>query len=389
MRLLMILEWVLLGMVAIAQVLLAIFKAIPLSLLINGLGLGLFAVLGLITPQRKGAKLLYTLTEFVLILGLTFLGHIPLPVMLFIVLVMRNCVLWDGKIRTIITVLAFCGCFVVQTDRLLDQNLPVKIPLDQLGPVWLAFLLILGLVILFLHLLVDAALKEHQGQEKLAAANNRLRQYALRVEELAIEQERSRIARDIHDSLGHSLTVYGIHIEAALRLMHSNPAKAEALLLEVKQLNSQTLQEVRQSVSALRSDPLQGKLLTQAIADLVTEFQRSTEILPNWQVQVDVNLSKELSVTIYRIVQESLTNIYKYAAATEVSITIVQLADQLKVSIQDNGTGFDANQNTTGFGLQGMQERTLALAGQLEILTAPNQGCAVKAMFPIQANVAQ
>ncbi len=389
MRLLMILEWVLLGIVAIAQIFVVIFKVIPISLLTNGLGLGLFAMLGLIKPQQPGTKLLYTVSEFGLSLGLTFLGNIPLPAMLFIVLVMRNCVIWDGKMRTIMTILAFCSCLIAQTDRLLDQKLLVKIPLDQFSVIWLGFLLVFGLVILFLHLLVDAALKEHQGQEQLAVANQRLRHYALRVEELAIEQERNRIARDIHDSLGHSLTVYGIHLEAALRLMHTNPAKAEALLLEVKQLNSTTLQEVRQSVTALRSDPLQGKLLTQAIADLVTEFQRSTEILPNWQVQVDVNLSKELSVTIYRIVQESLTNIYKYATATEVSITIAQSVDQLKVSIQDNGIGFDPNQNTTGFGLQGMQERTLALGGQLEILTAPNQGCVVNAMFPIQTNAAQ
>lgn len=269
------------------------------------------------------------------------------------------------------------------------QNLPIKVSLDQLGAVWIGFLLVFGLVILFLHLLVDAALKERQGQEQLTAANDRLRQYALRVEELATVQERDRIARDIHDSLGHSLTVYGIHLEAALRLLRSNPTKAEALLLEVKQLNSKTLQEVRQSVTALRSDPLRERSLTAAIADLVTEFQRSTDIPPTCIIQLKSPLFRELSVVIYRIVQESLTNICKYATATEVSVSIVQSATHLQVSIQDNGKGFELSQNTTGFGLQGMQERTLALSGQLEIITAPNQGCLMNVIFPIETNHAR
>jgi signal transduction histidine kinase len=382
-RLLMILEWVLLGTVAIAQILVVLVNGMPMRLMTNGLGLGMFAALGMVAPRSWLFKVIYTTAEFGLVFGLGFWGKIPLPMLLFIVLVIRNCVWLKGWSRAIVTGLAFLGCLLCQTYRLFHQDLLVKVPLDQLGAVWVGFLLVFGLVILFLHLLVDAALKERQGQEQLTAANARLRQYALRVEELATVQERNRIARDIHDALGHSLTVFGIHLEAALRLMRSDPEKAELLLSEIKQLNSKTLQEVRQSVTALRSDPLQKKTLSEAIADLITEFQRSTGILPKAVIQLKQPLSHELNVVVYRIVQESLTNICKYAAATEVSIAIVPSATHLKVTIQDNGKGFELSQNTTGFGLQGMQERTLALAGQLEIVTAPHQGCRVNVMFPI------
>ncbi len=373
-RILLVLEWVLLGLVAIAQCLIALRT--PTPLLSSGLGLAIFTGLGLTQPQRRSTKLIYTLVEFGLICGLVFWGAIPLPAMLFIVLVVRNCVMLQGRDRILITGFAFLGCVMTQTYRLFNQAAFVKVPLDQMGTVWLAFFLIYGLVILFLHLLVDAALKEQQAQEQL-------RQYALRMEELATEQERNRIARDIHDSLGHSLTVFGIHLEAALRLLKSNPTQAEALLLEIKQLNSATLQEVRQSISALRSDPLQARSLESAIADLITEFQRSTTILPTLMMEISVPLTKELNVIIYRIVQESLTNIRKYATATEVDVSIVQSGTLLEVCIEDNGKGFDLSQNTTGFGLQGIQERTLAASGQLEIATTPNQGCRIKAMFPI------
>jgi signal transduction histidine kinase len=385
-RLLTILEWVLLGIVAIAQVVVRWDNPTPIQLLLNGMGLGLFAVLGRIAPQSSFAKAIFTISEFGLIFGLAILGKIPLPSILFIVVVIRNCILLQGASSVIVTSLAFASSIVIQTQRIFSQDLPVKVYMDQLGTVWVGFFVIFGLVILFLHLLVDAALKEQQGQAQLTAANARLRHYALRIEDLATVQERNRIARDIHDSLGHSLTVCGIHVEAALRLLHSDSQKAETLLLEVQQLNSATLQDVRQSITALRTDPLQSRSLADAVAELIVDFQNSTQVIPKFTIQLTRPLSQEQNVVIYRVVQESLTNIRKYAAATAVDLAIVQSAQQIQVIIQDNGKGFDPNQNTTGFGLQGMQERVLSLAGKLEIIAAPQQGCCIKVTFPIGAN---
>ena len=388
-RLLMILEWVLLSIVASAQVLLALRQAMPMLLIINGLGLGIFAVLGRVKPRRKLSKQIYTLAEFLLIFCLVFLSNIPLPKLLFVVLVIRNCLLWEGYQRARVTGFACLGAFITLTYNLFfNQNSPISIPPDKVATIiWVDALLGIGLVILFLHLLVDAALKERQGQEKLAVANTRLRQYALRVEELATVQERNRIARDLHDSLGHSLTVFGIHLEGALRLLQSNPTKATELLMEIKQLNTNTLKEVRESITALRSDPLQESTLADAIADLITEFQKATGVVPTFDNQLRSALSHDLNIVIYRIVQESLTNICKYAAATAVTIAIIQSATNLEITITDNGKGFDLTQNATGFGLQGMQERALALMGQLDIITAPNQGCRVMATLPLTERI--
>ena len=388
-RLLMILEWVLLSIVASAQVLLALRQAMPMLLIINGLGLGIFAVLGRVKPRRKLSKQIYTLAEFLLIFCLVFLSNIPLPKLLFVVLVIRNCLLWEGYQRARVTGFACLGAFITLTYNLFfNQNSPISIPPDKVAIIiWVDALLGIGLVILFLHLLVDAALKERQGQEKLAVANTRLRQYALRVEELATVQERNRIARDLHDSLGHSLTVFGIHLEGALRLLQSNPTKATELLMEIKQLNTNTLKEVRESITALRSDPLQESTLADAIADLITEFQKATGVVPTFDNQLRSALSHDLNIVIYRIVQESLTNICKYAAATAVTIAIIQSATNLEITITDNGKGFDLTQNATGFGLQGMQERALALMGQLDIITAPNQGCRVMATLPLTERI--
>jgi len=382
-RLFAVLEWVLLIIVAIAQVLLALRDAMPVAILTNGLGLGIFTGIGLISPQSEKIKTLYTIVEFSLAFGLGFIGNIPLPVMLFIILTTRSCVRLKGRGRAIAAGLAFLGCVFIQTDRLFRQTLLVPVQSSRANTLWIALILVSGLVILFTYLLVNALIKERQGQEQLAITNDRLRRYALRIEELATLQERNRIAREIHDSLGHSLTAFSIHLEAALRLLRSHPEQAELLLSEMKQLNAKILQEVRESVSTLRSDPLQGQSLAVAIANLMAEFQRSTGIQIASTIQLEQTLSRDLSLATYRIVQESLTNICKYAAATEVRIAIVRSTDHLQVTIEDNGKGFELSQNMTGFGLQGMQERALALDGRLEISTEPGQGCRIEAILPI------
>ncbi len=382
-HLLSIVEWVLLGMVAAAQIFAVITRSAPGAILINGLGLAIIAGLGRIDLERRQAEIGRAILEFCLAIVLVFVGRMPLPAVLFIVLALRNCMRLQGWERAISTSLALIYIALSQTQRLFEIGQLAGLPLRQLGPIWIAVLLVSGLVVLFLHLLVEAALKEHRGQVQLADANERLRRYALKVEELAAVQERNRIARELHDALGHSLTAFSIHLEAALRLLESDPERAKALLSELKLLNATALQDVRESVAALRADPLQGRPLAVAIADLVAEFQHSTGIEPEFDIAVKQTLPRELSFAVYRIIQESLTNICKYAAATEVSIAIDRTDRHLKVAIADNGRGFELSQNKTGFGLQGMQERALALAGQLNVVTAPGRGCRVEAILPL------
>lgn len=376
-----------LGIVAIAQIVIILFSSVPNLLLINLLGLGCFTALGQIKPHQTFSKLMYTLGEFCLIFYLVIVSNIALPTPLFVVLVIRNCLLWEGCYRNWVTFFAFFGAIGTLTYNLLNEILPFGLRSEQIVQALIALSMTFGLGILFLQLLVDAGLKERQRQAELAIANTRLRQYALRVEELATVQERNRIARDIHDSLGHSLTVFGIHLEGALRLLKSDPAQAEELLLEIKQLNTKTLREVRESVSALRSDPLQEKRLGEAIATLITDFQKSTGISLTLDNQLTATLSHDLDIVIYRILQESLTNSRKYAAATSVSIVISQSIQDVQVMIEDNGRGFDLSQNAMGFGLQGMSERVLALMGQLEIVTAPDQGCRIIATLPLSERI--
>jgi signal transduction histidine kinase len=384
-QLLLTLEWILLGLVAITQILVTAKLNIPTDIVFNEIGLLIFAVLGIAFPIAPLHKLVYIIAEFALIFLLTLKGNISLFQLLFIVLVIRNCVMLEGQSRSLVTGIAFFSVLVCVSERLRSQSLLVQVDPDRTLLYWVGFIVMLGLVILFLQLLVESALAERKSREELMVANSRLREYAIQVEELATVQERNRIAREIHDSLGHSLTGFNLHLEAALRLLQSEPDEAKQLLLEAKQLGSTALNDVRVSVRALRSEPLEGRSLKSAIQSLVEEFQRSTGIATQTDIDnltdSDRQISPQLKIIVYRIVQESLTNISKHSEANCVNITCQVRNQDLEIVIEDNGKGFDITQNVSGFGLQGMQERVMAVSGNLEVKTSQGNGCKIIARF--------
>ncbi len=344
-----------------------------------------FGLLGLRLPTGKPIyKVLYTFLEIVLILLTSITGGraVRLFPLLYLVVVTRSCLIFQLPGRLVVTSLSFSLFLMTLMRRF--QRFPAS-PLwqERLRFLTLGYALLFGLTFLFVLLSMNAMVAERQSREKLAIANEKLRQYALKIENQAILQERNRIARDIHDSLGHSLTALNIQLETALKLWQSNPDKAQQFLERAKQLGSQSLQDVRQSVSAMRSDPVQGRPLPDAIAYLLEDLQRSTGISPDCSLLLARPLPPEVHTAVYRIVQEALTNICKYASATEVQIQLQATSDELSLTIRDNGRGFNVETNTTGFGLQGMRERTLALGGQLTIESILGAGCRITAYFPL------
>ncbi len=307
--------------------------------------------------------------------------------LLCVVLVIRNCLIFQLAGRLVTGALLYFLFLVLLVSRL-SSYMGLRFPLRQQGIErfvirGFAFnsAVLLLLVMIFLMLLMHALITERQSRDQLVQANEKLRQYALQVETLAATQERNRIAREIHDSLGHSLTALNLQLEGALKLWQINPAQAQDFLQEAKSLGSEALQDVRRSVAAARSDPLQGLALPDVILRLAQEFSPSVQ--PVCQLDAPQTLTPELNIAIYRIVQEALTNIRKHAEATEVNITLQTLPGALRLTIQDNGSGFRPEQTPTGFGLQGMQERAVTLGGRLDICSAPGQGCQITAQFPL------
>ncbi len=200
------------------------------------------------------------------------------------------------------------------------------------------------------------------------------------VETLVADLERSRIARDIHDSLGHSLTSLDIQIELAQRLQETEPDRARKSLDTAKQLTSQSLEDVRRALRTMQPSHFN---LNEAIISLSEQVNQNQ----TFQMQIDVQLPKlplQTSYQIYCIIQESLTNIQKHAHASQVILKLALVDSGTTLYIFDDGSGFDASLPHTGFGLRSMKERVQNLGGKFHLYSELGQGTHIEIFVPTQ-----
>ncbi len=385
-QLLLNLEWLLLFTAIFMEVLLPFQPS--WSLMLRVVAIVAFGLLGLRLPTESlPKKLLYTTVEFgIILLAVTLDGLSSRSVFLLcLVLVMRSCLIFQKLGQAIVLGLSL----LTYATLLLSRPIPTRVAIA----VWdwrLSGVLLFSLTLVFALLLINALLAERQSREQLEIAHQeletihaQLRQYALRIEDQATLQERNRIAREIHDGLGHTLVAQTIQINNAILFWQSDQNQSLEALKQAKQLGSEALLEVRKSVSVLRSNPLQNKSLKEAIQKLLDDFNQRTSIEIKSNLYIASTLSTKINTTLYRIIQESLTNISKHAQASSVMLDLQQQADSIHLSIHDDGLGFNPMQNTTGFGLQGMRERTLELGGQFSLQSQPGQGCQIMVSLPL------
>jgi len=380
-RFLLYLEWLLLSLALLGSLGYGFVRGVERPLLAP-ITILVFGISGLYFPQRQRYKILSTMIEIGCIVLASTSGNRFFP-FLYLILTIRGCLRFQLPGRSIVSAIAY-GLFLLFLGYRLWSLSVMPVSPGVRARMWLLapnFALTFGLSLGFVLLMMNALLAERQRREELAIAHQQLRQYALRVQDQATLQERNRIARDIHDSLGHALTGLNLQLEAALKLWDSNPHKARLLLENAKNLGSEALTEVRHSVSTLREDPLEGRSLSTALNALAEQFQRSSGMEIILELS-DRPLPQRLRSVCYRIVQESLTNAAKHAAASVVRVELTTSSQCAIVSICDNGRGFSPEQNLAGFGLKGMRERAIAAHGELFIDSEPGKGCQIRARFP-------
>ncbi len=188
------------------------------------------------------------------------------------------------------------------------------------------------------------------------------------VETLAANIERSRIAREIHDSMGHLLTTLDIQLEVAQKQYDRDRVQTRRAIDSAKELSTQCLQEVRYAVQSIRDAEFN---LNQSILTLLDRMP------DNWNIQADCRfppLPLQMSHQIYCITQEALTNTQKHAQATEVKLAGYGDDKTIVLRITDNGTGFDLGEPRSGFGLRGMEERVQLMGGSITMASSEMSG---------------
>lgn len=257
----------------------------------------------------------------------------------------------------------------------------------DLGHVW-AGVPILFVVQVFILIFTQMAMTELRAREnleklarELAEANRQLSDYAEQVHDLSVAQERNRFAREIHDGLGHYLTTINMQLNAAQAMAKIDPKKTEKMLQKAQEMTSEALDDVRNSVFALRKDTLPIESLVERIQKLITDTN-----VPGAKVKFKVSgvprdLTPQADLTIYRTAQEGINNAQKHAQATMINCNLdYQQESVVEFLIEDNGVG--AENSDEGFGLIGIQERVRLMKGEVLIDSSPGEGFRIRIRIP-------
>lgn len=226
--------------------------------------------------------------------------------------------------------------------------------------------------------------KSEQLLEELSEVNSKLREYAEKVEELTILEERNRLSREMHDSIGHHLVTVSLRLEILKKIINEKPEEAKNIIETIKNEISKSLEELRNVVKTLRK-PVEFDIpIHESIKNLVEIYSSLKGAKTNLEIDDDIpELSDNYKITIFRVCQEALTNIEKHSKASEIWIKLKKEGDKIVLKVEDNGIGFPEKLNETSFGLTGIRERAKILNGEFSFENRKEGGARIIFILPL------
>jgi signal transduction histidine kinase len=382
-RMLRYAEWALLLMMALLYAIDQYFykiQILPDLFFRAAIFIVIFFALSFIFPLERPhwQRRLYIAIEIALIL-IAQLLWLELNVLLYLFLI-KSCFLLSRRevfFTVIITGVGYLSA-ILWTTPLLGKQFAEMVHTNNLEELYKPHVVVVSSLIqyigisLFVVLLGFVIVAERRSRQRAETLSQE-------IESLAAALERSRIARDIHDSLGHSLTTLNIQLELARAMGQQNPEQANQALNNSQQLAIQCLVSVRRAVQTVRQEEFN---LTTALQMLIDQIRQNYA----FTIHVEVNLpplALQTSHQLYCVLQEGFTNIQKHAHATRVYLRSQVAANTILLELEDNGQGFDHTLPYAGYGLKGMQERVHLLGGQLQIISAVGKGTQIRVSAPL------
>ena len=229
-------------------------------------------------------------------------------------------------------------------------------------------------------LIVRLMTAQREQRHALTDANLNLSHHAATLEQLTLTRERNRLARELHDTLAHTLSAVAVQLEAVDALWNSRPEQARERLRKTIELTRSGLTETRRVLQDLRATPLEDLGLALAIRSLA----QSTSLRCGAELDLSIgdhlgSVSPDVEQSIYRIAQETLANIADHADASHLTVKLDRVDSQLILMISDDGKGFNFNESISArhLGIRGMRERAELIGGTLELKSQPGQGTMV------------
>src|SRR5581483_2977557 len=236
-----------------------------------------------------------------------------------------------------------------------------------------------------------------QRNNELEEAHRQLAQSVVREQELAVLRERTRLAREMHDTIGHALVLISVKLEAAQRLRTRDPERCDQELESTKQIARETMTALRASIADLRSPTLEHAHINHALSLSARELAQRTNLSVTYTLQADIDLlPASVEETLWKVSQEAFTNIEKHAHASHVQISISLEDEKLVMRIHDDGIGLPPALNQPDkdgspvysspgghYGLRGMRERVEAIGGRLTLQSSKEQGTTIEVELPL------
>ena len=288
---------------------------------------------------------------------------------------------WQYKFRYVIMIVIFSTYveLVVLIPHISMINIDAFLILG--GPLIKAFAF--GTVGMIVNRLVAVQLAQRR---ELILANIRLSEHTRTLEQLATSRERNRLARELHDTLAHTLSGQTVNLEA-IKLMIPSRKKEIHEMLEHSLKNTRAgLAETRRALKALRSQQLDDLGLEMAIRNLALDVASRGDFAIATKISDQLpDITPDIEQSIYRIIQETLENIIRHAHAKKVEITLEQDNQHLMLIISDDGVGFDYQSagHEDKLGIKGIRERTAIMRGSLNILSEPGFGTSIRLSIPL------
>jgi len=318
----------------------------------------------------------------------------PFVIFFFVMLVF---IAWQYTFSYVLAYVLALTLFQARFTRILE-GLPMSFNLG-----WLilqaAMMLVVGYIIVQLvsiHREQRAALAE--AYERQAAAHRRLQQYAATVEELGISRERNRLARELHDTLAHSLSAATVQLEAVRSVWPVDRVQAQKLLDQTDETIRRGLVEARRAMQQLRASPLEEEGLTGALRQLAeTAAERSGAALElHLAPGLDGQAAPAAEQGLYRVAQEALENVVRHAEARHIIVRLEAPDRSLMLTVVDDGQGIVADGEREGrpgardgLGILGMRERAGVVGGRLDIESRPGLGTTIRLAVPLPQDAAR
>ena len=225
-----------------------------------------------------------------------------------------------------------------------------------------------------------------QFSQRLNNMARQLQSLLRRRQDMAVSEERNRLARDLHDSAKQQALAASLELGTALTLYERDPAGAKKHLLEADALVDAVRKELTNLVHELRPQEMDGQDFSEILKEYAIEWSQRSGIELNFNIEGNQELPLEARETLFRIAQEALANIARHSAANRTDFSLVYEAGVARLTIQDDGIGFDPHAQRGGIGLYSMRERAEALGGRFIVDSAPGQGTRIQVSLPINTS---